>query len=101
MGINPNKVFREIHETGGGMRAFYCGFEAALSGRILYLFLRNFLHKIVYDSVKPVKPSNDLTTREKAILAGTVGGLAAYLTSPFELIATRFFKYIQNLKINC
>ena len=91
MGINPNKVFREIHQTGGGMRAFYYGFEAALCGRLIYLTLRNFLHKIVYDSVKPIKPSNDLTTREKAVLAGAVGGLAAYLTSPFELIMTRYY----------
>jgi solute carrier family 25 oxoglutarate transporter 11 len=49
MGINPNKVFREIHETGNGLRGFYLGFEAALCGRLLYLFLRNFLHKISYD----------------------------------------------------
>jgi solute carrier family 25 oxoglutarate transporter 11 len=89
MGINPNKVFREIHETGVGLRGFYHGFEAALSGRMIYLFLRNFLHKIVYDQIKPVKASNDLTTREKAVLAAAVGGLAAYATSPFELIMTR------------
>ena len=49
MGINPNKVFREVHETGGGIRGFFYGFEAALYGRVLYLFLRNFLYKVVYD----------------------------------------------------
>jgi len=54
------------------------------------LFLRNFLYKIVYDKVKPVKATNDLTNREKALLSGVVGAAAAYATSPFELIMTRF-----------
>jgi solute carrier family 25 oxoglutarate transporter 11 len=43
IGINPNKVFREIHETGVGLRGFYYGIEAALLSRVGYLFLRNFL----------------------------------------------------------
>ena len=39
--------------------------------------------------MKPVKPINDLSNREKAVLSATVGGLAAFVTSPFELIQTR------------
>jgi solute carrier family 25 oxoglutarate transporter 11 len=35
--------------------------------------------------VKPVKPFNDLTLREKAVLSGSVGAFAAFITSPFEL----------------
>jgi len=47
--------------------------------------LNNFRYKTIYDNVKPVKPFNDLTLREKAALSGGVGGLAAFVTSPFEL----------------
>jgi solute carrier family 25 oxoglutarate transporter 11 len=83
--VNPFKIFRQIHETGRGLSGFYYGFDAALFSRLGYLFIRNFLYKTIYDNVKPVKPFNDLTLREKALLSGTVGGLAAFITSPFEL----------------
>lgn len=90
MGINPHKVFREVHQTGVGMRGFYYGLDAALLGRLGYLFVRNVAYKYVYDAIKPVKPINDLTNREKALLSGIVGGFAAYVTSPFELVMTRY-----------
>jgi len=32
---------------------------------------------------------NDLTTREKALIAGISGGIASFVTSPLELINTR------------
>ncbi len=44
IGINAHKVFREIHETGCGLRGFYVGIEAALFSRLGYLFLRNILY---------------------------------------------------------
>lgn len=89
MGTSGNQIFRQMHETGGGLKIFYSGFQAHLYGRLGYLFVRNTLYKLVYDIVKPVKPSNDLTIKEKMWLAGTVGGIAAFLTSPFELISIR------------
>jgi hypothetical protein len=39
--------------------------------------------------VKPLKPSNDLTSREKAVISGGAGALAAFLSNPFELIMVR------------
>jgi len=44
MGVNPFKIFRQIHETGRGMSGFYYGFDAALISRLGYLFIRNFLY---------------------------------------------------------
>lgn len=57
--------------------------------RLAYLALRNSLYKIIYDQIKPIKPTNDLTKKEKAILSGAVGGIAAYVTSPLTLISIR------------
>lgn len=44
LGVNPWRIFREIHETGRGMAHFYYGFDAALYSRLGYLFIRNFLY---------------------------------------------------------
>lgn len=43
----------------------------------------------MYDSVKPVKPTNDLSNKEKGVVSGVAGGVAALLTTPFELVMTR------------
>lgn len=88
-GINPNKVFREIHATGNGIRGFYHGFESHLVGRLSYLFIRNLTYKMIYDRSKPVKAHNDLSHREKGVIAGFSGGLAAFLTTPAELVNNR------------
>lgn len=88
-GYNPFRVLREIHETGAGTSGFFTGFDAHLISRSCHLFVRNILYKVVYDFFKPSKPTNDLTTREKAAIAGFSGAVAAYVTNPFEVIATR------------
>ena len=78
-----------MHERGGGLKQFYGGFEAHLAGRLSYLVIRNSIYKIIYDSVKPTKPFNDLTNREKMVIAGFSGGVAAWFTSPLALINIR------------
>ena len=78
-----------MHSLGGGLMTFYQGFEANLISRLSYLAIRNTLYKLGYNGLKPIKPSNDLSFREKAVLSGTVGGIAAYLTTPFTIISIR------------
>jgi len=52
-----------MHSLGGGMYGFYQGFEANLISRLSYLTIRNTLYKVIYDNTKPVKTTNDLTSR--------------------------------------
>jgi len=88
-GYNPNKVFRELHESGIGLKGIYNGIELALLARTANLFIRNTLYKVIYDRVKPVKVTNDLTHREKATLAGFVGGVSTLITNPLDVLVTR------------
>ena len=62
---------------------------AAVYGRAVYLGVRNTVYKVIYDHFKPVKKHNDLTNREKAVISGFAGSLAAIASNPFELIYTR------------
>jgi hypothetical protein len=78
-----------MHSLGGGMLGLYQGFEANLIARLGYLAIRNTLYKVIYDTFKPVKPTNDLTSREKAVIGGIAGGVAAYITTPLTLISIR------------
>lgn len=71
------------------MMQFYDGFQAAFAARLGYLVIRNSLYKIIYDVVKPKKPFNDLTNREKMAIAGFSGGVAAFVTTPLTLISIR------------
>jgi hypothetical protein len=89
MGYNSFKIFREVHESGVGFRGFFAGVEAALIARVGYLAVRNILYKSIYDKLKPRKVTNDLTGREKGVISGFAGGLAALIVTPFELIQTR------------
>jgi len=57
--------------------------------RVSYLFVRNILYKTIYDTCKPSKPTNDLTTKEKGIIAGLAGGIAAIVSNPFEVVMVR------------
>lgn len=88
-GYNPNKAFREIHANGGGLRQFFNGLDAAVFARTSHLLIRNFLYKIIYDLKKPFKPTNDLSNKEKAVIAGFSGFVAAYVSNPFELVMIR------------
>ena len=78
-----------MHSRGGGFLQFYGGFEANLIGRLSYLAIRNTLYKVIYDMKKPSKPTNDLTNFEKSYIGAFSGGVAAFLTTPFTLVAIR------------
>jgi len=88
-GYNPNKIFRELHESGIGLRGIYHGIDSALIGRSAYLLIRNGIYKLVYDRFKPAKPRNDLTIKEKGVIAGIAGGIAAFVTNPIDVVLTR------------
>jgi len=51
--------------------------------------VRNLIYKVLYDHNKPKKAHNDLTIREKSILAGCAGGVAAVVSNPFEVAMVR------------
>lgn len=51
--------------------------------------VRNTLYKLIYDSAKPVKPTNDLSHREKGVIAGFAGGMATAVVHPLETIMVR------------
>lgn len=88
-GYNPNKVFREIHAQGNGMKGLYAGIDSALLSRGIYLFTRNLVYKVIYDRIKPKKASNDLTPKEKALLAAFAGSVGAIVSNPFEVTLIR------------
>jgi len=88
-GYNPNKVFREVHAQGNGMKGLYAGIDSALMGRATYLFARNLVYKVIYDRIKPKKATNDLTNREKAVLASFAGAVGAIVSNPFEVALIR------------
>jgi len=88
-GYNPNKIFREIHAQGLGMKGLYAGFDSAILARSSHLFARNLVYKVIYDRIKPRKPSNDLTGREKALLGAFAGAIGAIVSNPFEVALIR------------
>jgi len=71
------------------MSGIYNGIWTAVIGRCVNLLTRNLTYKFIYDQVKPVKPTNDLTHREKAVLAGFAGAVGTIVTNPFDVILTR------------
>jgi hypothetical protein len=89
LGYNPFKIVREMHGRGGGLMQFYGGYESGIAGRLGYLAIRNSVYKIIYDFTKPEKPYNDLTNREKMMIAGFAGGLAAWITTPLTVVNIR------------
>ena len=84
MGYNMYKVFTSLHEAGYGSRVLYTGLGDALASRLSFLLVRNSVYKFIYDRRKPRKMTNDLTYREKGVIAGVAGGLGALASNFFE-----------------
>ena len=51
--------------------------------------MRNTTYKAIYDRYKPVKPTNDLTHREKGVISAFSGGLGAAASNIFECAMVR------------
>jgi solute carrier family 25 oxoglutarate transporter 11 len=88
-GYNPFKILRQTHETGVGLSGLYQGFDAHLYGRLTYLAVRNTIYTVIYNQLKPVKPYNDLSYREKAWIAGIAGIAGAVVSHPFTVVSIR------------
>ncbi len=88
-GYNPFKILRQVHETGAGLSGLYQGFDAHLYGRLTYLAVRNTIYTVIYNQLKPVKPYNDLSYREKALIGGVAGIAGAIVSHPFTVVSIR------------
>ncbi len=84
MGYNMYRVFTNFHERGYGSRVLYTGLGESLLSRMSYLAVRNTFYKIIYDMKKPNKIRNDLTHREKSVIAGIAGAMGAIVSNGFE-----------------
>jgi len=80
---------RQIHSTGAGLAPLFEGFDAHLFGRLTYLAVRNTLYTFIYNQYKPIKPYNDLSYREKSIIAGIAGAVGAAVSHPFTVLSIR------------
>ena len=89
MGINFFHVFRQFQSKGYSISHVYTGFQAALAARMSFLFARNLVYKVIYDSKKPKKATNDLTYKEKIAISGFAGAVGAIVSNPFEIIKIR------------
>jgi hypothetical protein len=88
-GYNPFKILRQVHSTGVGFSGVFQGFDAHLWGRLSYLLVRNTIYTVIYNQVKPAKPYNDLSYREKAIIAAVAGAVGAAVSHPFSVVSVR------------
>ena len=88
-GYNPFKIIRQVHSTGAGLSALYTGFDAHLYGRLTYLAVRNTIYSTIYNIVKPVKPYNDLSYREKSLIGAFAGAIGAVISHPFTVVSIR------------
>ena len=66
-------LLHDFNLLGGGISGFYRGFDAHFASRMGYIVIRNIIYKVLYDANKPFKPTNDLTTREKGVIAALSG----------------------------
>ena len=82
MGFNPTKVAGAFFDGGYGMRGLFTGFSTQLTGRLIFLSIRNNLYKMMYDSLKPKKTNNDLMMGHKSALSG-IAALAGGLVTNF------------------
>lgn len=89
MGYNFFHIFRQFQARGYGASHVFTGFQAAIAGRMSFLFARNLVYKVIYDAKKPKKATNDLTYREKMAISGFAGAVGAVVSNPFEIIKIR------------
>ncbi len=88
-GYNPFKVLRMYTQKGHGSAILYTGFDAFLYSRLSYLLVRNGLYTVLYNFFKPNKAYNDLSYREKALIAAVAGTAGAIASHPFTLVSIR------------
>jgi hypothetical protein len=89
MGVNFFNVFRQFQSKGYGISHVFTGFQAALAGRLSFLFARNLTYNVIYNAKKPAKVTNDLTYKEKMAISGLAGAIGAVVSNPFEIIKIR------------
>lgn len=88
-GHNPFHIERELGRAGYGVKSLWTGFEAGLAARMTAVTVRNLVYKVLYDRIKPRKPTNDLTYIEKGFLSGVAGACGAVASNPLEIIMVR------------
>jgi len=81
--------------TGRSMHTLYDGFDAHLLGRLTYLAVRNTIYLGIYNQVKPTKSYNDLSYREKGLIAAFAGAIGAFVSHPFTVLSIRQILDIQ------
>lgn len=84
MGFNPTKVAGAFFDGGYGMRGLYTGFSTQLTGKLIFLSIRNNLYKIMYDSLKPRKTNNDMLMGHKSALSGIAALAGGVVTNFFN-----------------
>ena len=51
--------------------------------------MRNTVYLGIYNQVKPAKPYNDLSYREKSIIGAIAGAIGAWASHPFSVLSIR------------
>lgn len=83
------KVYENFASRGYGPGVIFTGLSSILQARLSYLAVRNTIYKVIYDLRKPVKVTNDLSHREKGLIAAVAGAAGAVVSNPFECAAVR------------
>ena len=63
--------------------------KEALFARLTFLTVRNTVYKGIYDRYKPIKPTNDLTHRQKGVISAIAGSFGALASNMFECAMVR------------
>jgi len=56
---------------------------------LTYLAVRNTIYSTIYNLVKPIKPYNDLSYREKSLIGAFAGAIGAVVSHPFTVVSIR------------
>jgi solute carrier family 25 oxoglutarate transporter 11 len=51
--------------------------------------VRNTIYSLIYNEVKPVKPYNDLSYREKSLIGSFAGAVGTVVSHPFTVVSIR------------